>query len=100
MSQARGIATGAQAATGAQGAAAEVIDTSASGSTNCAVVVAAPSDVSEQQQPPRTTLRQLTRLASDDTDSREKRMRQVTIDLVDERQEGCGRMALQQPRRH
>ena len=63
------VAINAQAATGAQAAAVEVIDTSASGSTNCAAVVAAPGDVSEQQQPPRTTLRQLTRLASDDTDS-------------------------------
>jgi hypothetical protein len=60
------IATGAHTATGAQAAAAEVIDTSAFGSANCAAVVAAPGDVSEQRQPPRTTLRLLTRMTSDD----------------------------------
>ena len=79
-------ATGARdvgAATGAQEAAAEVVGASASGSTDCAVVVAAPSAVSELPQPTRATLRQLSRLMPDDSDAREKRRRQVTVALVE-----------------
>jgi hypothetical protein len=79
-------ATGASQAgvpRGPQAAAAILTDTSASGSTDGALVVAAPSDVSEQPQPPRPTLRQLTRMTSDDSDARHRRRRQVTADLVD-----------------
>ena len=74
-------ARGEGAATGAQAEAVEVSVIKASASTAAAVVVAAPSAVSEK--PGQTTLRELTRLASDDADASERRKHQVTVELVD-----------------
>jgi hypothetical protein len=70
-------------ARGPQAAAAVVTDTSASARSDGAMVVAAPSAVSEAPQPPRHSLRQLTRMTSDDSDARDRRRRQVTADLVE-----------------